>query len=177
MKITVSGKAGSGKSTIAKELARILSYKHYSMGDLQRELAKERGLTIEEWNIEQAKDSTTDNMIDDKMTEIGKTQDDFVIDAWLGANFVPDAIKIWLDVDIDEAIKRRLSHKREEESFEDPEEVKRSILNRAKVNQERWIRYYDFDYLDMDNYDIIVDTTNLNPEEIIKEILEKIKEK
>ena len=36
MKITISGKAGSGKSTIARGLAKKLELKHYSIGDLMR---------------------------------------------------------------------------------------------------------------------------------------------
>ena len=44
MKITLSGMVGSGKSTNAKLFAKELGYKHYSVGDLMREMAKERGI-------------------------------------------------------------------------------------------------------------------------------------
>ena len=46
MIIVLGGRAGSGKSTIAKEVAKKLGYKHYSMGDLQRNIAKEKGISL-----------------------------------------------------------------------------------------------------------------------------------
>ena len=42
MIIAISGKAGSGKSTVAKLLASKLRLRHYSIGDLMREMAKEK---------------------------------------------------------------------------------------------------------------------------------------
>ena len=50
MKITLSGKAGSGKTTLAKRLAKKLDYKQYSIGDLRGKMDQERGLTIDELN-------------------------------------------------------------------------------------------------------------------------------
>ena len=44
MIITISGKAGSGKSTVGRIVAQELNYEHYSMGDLQRLYAKEKGI-------------------------------------------------------------------------------------------------------------------------------------
>ena len=50
MIITISGKPGSGKSTIAKILAEKLKLKHYSAGDFRREKAKKLCLSLEEFN-------------------------------------------------------------------------------------------------------------------------------
>ncbi|MCX6741353.1 MAG: AAA family ATPase, partial [Candidatus Parcubacteria bacterium] len=46
MIITLSGKPGSGKTTVAKILAEKLGYKFYSTGDLRGQMAMKRGLTI-----------------------------------------------------------------------------------------------------------------------------------
>jgi predicted cytidylate kinase len=174
MIITISGKAGSGKSTIAKMVASKLKYSHHSMGDLQREIAKELNLTIEELAEFEKTDDKYDRMIDDKQIKLGKEDDNFVIDGRLSAHFIPNAFKVFLNVDVDEAIRRRLGHKRVEESFDSPEEVKKSIINREKLNQERWIDFYNYDFLDMNNYNLLIDTTSLSPEEIVDKILKKI---
>ena len=175
MIITISGKAGSGKSTIAKMLAKKLSYSHHSIGDLQRDIARELGLTIEELGELEKKDDKYDRMLDEKQKNMGKEEDDFVIDGRLSSHFIPKAYKIFLDVDLDEAIKRRLGQDRDTENFDDSNEAKRSILKREKTNQERWIEYYKYDFLDMDNYDLIINTNNLTPNEILEKILEEIK--
>ncbi|PLW80108.1 hypothetical protein C0585_04300 [Candidatus Woesearchaeota archaeon] len=176
MIITISGKAGSGKSTIAKEVAKKLGYTHHSMGDLQRELAKELGVTIEKLGELEKEDRKYDDMIDDKQKQIGK-RDNAVVDSRLGALFIPPAFKVFLEVDINEAVKRRISQeKRDEEEFESEEEAKKSMINREKVNRTRFLDLYGFDFLDMKKYNLVIDTTNLDINQIIEKILDKIKD-
>jgi CMP/dCMP kinase len=177
MKITITGTAGSGKSTVAKTLAKKLGYKHFSIGDFQRELAKEHNMTILEWGRHEATDKKYDLMVDERQIKFGHENDNFVIDSWLGAKFIPDSFKVFLDADIDTRVKRRLIQKRSEESFSEHEETKKSILERQKVNRERWVKYYHFDYEDKKNYNMIIDTTNLSIEEIIKKILKDIRKR
>ena len=48
MIVTISGTPGSGKSTVGKLIAKKLGLKHYSIGNLMRSMAKEKGLTLGE---------------------------------------------------------------------------------------------------------------------------------
>ena len=91
MIITISGIAGSGKSTVAKLLAKKLNYKHYSIGDFMREIAKQRKTTLLELSKEAEKDSSIDKELDQKQIELGKTQDNFVIDSRLGFHFIKNS--------------------------------------------------------------------------------------
>lgn len=99
MIITISGKPGSGKSTIAKILAKNHNLKHYSTGDFFRERANKLGLNLEQYSklAEQSRD--IDNETDDWQTQLGKNQDDFIIDGRLSHKFIEKAIKIFLDID------------------------------------------------------------------------------
>jgi CMP/dCMP kinase len=175
MKITITGSAGSGKSTVAKILAKKLGYSHFSIGDFQRELAKEHKMTIQEWGLHEASDKKYDQMVDDRQVKFGLENDNFVVDAWLAAKFIPDSFKVFLDADIDVRVKRRLSHKRSEENFSDADEARKSLVERQKVNRERWIRYYGFDFEDQKNYDLIIDTTRLSIDGCIDRILIELK--
>ncbi len=174
MKITISGTPGSGKSTIAKGISKELGYEHFSMGDFQRELAKERGLTIREWGELEKADPKYDRMVDDKQTDLSKKKDNFVLDSRLGAKFIPDAIKIFVDAVEDIRIERRLSHKRKEEDFESHDEARFDMRKREEANRERFLKFYGFDFLDMSNYDIIIDTSALNIKTSIAKTLEEI---
>lgn len=173
MIITITGDAGSGKSSVAKLLAEKLGFKHFSAGDAQREIALEKGITIAELGELEAKDDSIDRMIDKKMGDICRREKDAVVDAWLGAYFAPQSIKIFLEADINTRVKRRLEHKREEESFDDYEEAKKTMMARKETNRKRWIDYYGFDYADKKNYNIVIKTDDLDIEGVVDEIIEK----
>ncbi len=175
MIITITGLAASGKSSVAKLLAKKLGFEHYSAGDAQREVALEKGVTITELGKLEAEDDGIDRIIDEKLTNVGKSGKNVVVDAWLGAHFIPHAIKIFLEVDINTRVERRLGHKREEESFDDFEEAKKTMQERETTNRKRWLKFYNFDYTERKNYDYIVKTDDMNQNEITDYIIELLK--
>ena len=175
MIITISGIAGSGKSTVAKLLAKKLNCKHYSVGDFMRQIAKERGLTLLELSKQAEKDKSIDIELDKKQIELGKKEDNFVIDARLGFHFIPNSIKVFLEVDLNEAANRILKEKREHEQYKDIQESIEKIKTRIASEDKRYMEYYDVDYHNKNNYEIIIDTTKIKPEEVVERILNKVK--
>ncbi len=173
MIITISGIAGSGKSTVAKLLAKRLNYKHYSIGDFMREIAKERNLSLLELSKLAENDKTIDKELDKKQVELAK-EDNFVIDSRLGFHFIKDSIKVFLEVNLNEAAKRILKEKREHEQYKDIQESIEKIKTRINSEDRRYKDYYGIHYHDKDNYDIVIDTTEQKPEEIVEKILKTI---
>jgi cytidylate kinase len=183
MIITISGKAGSGKSTVAKTIAKKLNLKHYSMGDLQRKYAKEMGLTIEELGELESKDDKIDKEVDAYQTKLAKQEDDFIIDGWLSFHFIKKSIKIFLDCNENIGAERIFSDTKEnkrdesERKVNDKEEAKKILIERMQTNRKRWLSYYNIDFLDMNNYDLVVDTSKIKAEQVVEKILRFIKEK
>ena len=177
MIIAISGKPGSGKSTVAKLLAKKLRYTHHSAGNMQREIAKERNLTILQLGKLEAKSDKLDHLIDKRQERLGKQKDNFVIDGWLSAKFIPHAFKVFLDVNADEAVRRRLTQKRKEEQYETRAQAKAHMQQREAVSRRRWLRYYHFDYTKKSNYDAFISTTKKKPESIASQIIKMIKKK
>ncbi|MBU0758625.1 MAG: cytidylate kinase family protein [Nanoarchaeota archaeon] len=188
MIITISGVSGSGKSTTAEILAQKLSYKKYSMGDLQRKLAEKYKLTTVDFSKMEAKDPKFDLERDNIMKELGEKEDDFVIDTWLGARFIPHAFKVFLDSDLEKRAQRifeennlgrnaaGVSHKRiSEKKFKSVDDVKEFLMQKETINRDRWLRLYKFDFLDKSNYDLVLDTTDMTIREIVNEILQEMK--
>ena len=178
MRITISGKAGSGKSTIAKLLSEKLKLKHYSIGDLMRAMAIEKGTTLLELNKLAEKDKSIDFELDNKLKELGKTKDNFVVDGRLTAFFVPNAeIRVFLETDDKIRAQRILKDKRQHEKSKTLKEALSNIKKREESEKKRYQKYYGVDYLDKILYNFVIDTTKLTPEQVVEKIIGFVKQK
>ncbi len=175
MIIAISGKAGSGKSTIAKAISKGLRLKHYSMGDLMRGVAKDKGMTLLELSKLAESDESIDKELDKKQIELGKNEDNFVIDGRLTAFFLPNSdFKIFLDCSDEERARRILEAKRDDEKSKDISEMIKQINKREDSERIRYKKYYGVDYLDPLLYDVLIDTTDLDIEEAVKAVLDVV---
>ena len=115
MIITISGKPGSGKSSIAKMIAEKYKLKYYSTGEFFRTRAKEKNLSLKEFSTLAQKEREHDNETDKWQIELGKKEDNFVIEGRLGHKFIEKAVKIYLDVDKETGAERIMNEKRDGE--------------------------------------------------------------
>ena len=90
MIISISGKPGSGKSTIAKIISEKLKMKRYYMGQIRRDMARKMGLTIDEFNKLGEKEDFTDKEIEKYVEKLGKTEDNFIIESRTAFHFIPN---------------------------------------------------------------------------------------
>ena len=174
MKITISGAVGSGKSTISRALAEKLGYAHYSMGELMRDIANKRGININELSALAETDRTIDEELDDMQKKIGEREDNFVMDSRLGFFFIPDSVKIFFTIDLKEAARRIMGDVRKEETYSNVEEAMKFLKKRMRSENVRYKEYYNIDFPKRKYFDIIIDTTKKNPNEVVKEIEDKL---
>ncbi|MFW5865679.1 MAG: (d)CMP kinase [Nanoarchaeota archaeon] len=177
MILTLNGKGGSGKSTVARILAQKLDFKHYSSGDFMRSLARERGLSLLELSKLAESDKSIDEEIDRRQIKLGEKEDDFIIDARLAAHFIPDSVKIFLECDDMTRAKRILAANRSEEDNPDIDTTIANIRTREASEVKRYGTYYGFNPYDVSNYDLVIDTSTRSPEEIADMVLDHIKRK
>ena len=178
MILTISGALGSGKSTIAKALARILGYKHYSTGDLMRSMAEERGMTLLELSKKAENDKSIDEELDARQVRLGKEEDNFVIDGRLSWHFIQHSVKIFLDVS-DEVAANRIfkdqSRGVEKENLS-LDKTLENIKTRRQSEIKRYQEYYGLNYYDKANYEVIVDTDPLDVKGVVEAVLVKLSE-
>jgi cytidylate kinase len=174
MIITISGQAGSGKSATASELARILGYRHYSMGDMRRKMADKRGMSLAEFNRFGETDDSTDREVDEFQSRLGKTEDNFVIDGRMSWHFIPHSFKIYLKADLGVRAKRCLGDERSAESFSKLRDATKSFEEREKSDKARYMKYYGVDPFSEEHYDLVIDTTEIPLQGVIKNILKKL---
>lgn len=168
--ISITGFIGAGKSSICKELEKI-GYKTISAGKLFREYANEHDMKLED--VVQGHPEI-DKIIDSNIEKINKTENNVIFDSRLAWNFASDSFKVFMYVNPDVAAKRIFDEKRKGESFDSIEECKHSIISRQLKEKENYINLYNKNYLDMKNYDLVIDATYATPDQISKKILEGI---
>ena len=174
--ITISGRPGSGKSVVARNTAEALGLRHVSAGDFMREMADERGLTILELSRIAEADESIDIEIDARSACLGESPEGFVMDARLGWHFVPQSIKVFLDVRPEVAARRIFGAKRDDERENvDLETTIRAIKDREASEKARYARYYDLDYTDPAKYDLVIDTSDLTPDEVVSKVLDFVR--
>ncbi len=178
MIITISGMPGSGKNTVAQMIADRLNFNHYSVGDLRGKMALERGMTLDELNKIGEKEAFTDKDADDYQKELGEKEDDFIIDGRLSWHFIPDSVKLYLDVSPEEGARRILNTKRpDEREYSSLDDALDALGQRVESDRKRYKKWYGVDCYDHRHYDFIVDTTNLSPEQVADKIIDYIQTK
>lgn len=178
MRITISGKAGSGKSTVAKLLSEKLKLKHYSIGDLMRAMSIERRISLLKLNRLAEKDKSIDFELDSKLNELGKIKDNFVVDGRLTAFFIPNAeVRVFLETEDRVRAQRILKDRRQQEKNASLKETIINIRKREESEKKRYKRYYGVDYLDKKLYNCVIDTTNLSPNQVVDNIIKFVKSK
>jgi predicted cytidylate kinase len=153
-------------------LARRLDLEHVSAGDFMRELASQRDITLLELSHLAETDDSIDREIDERSARHAAEGEGFVLDARIGWHFVPLSFKVFLDVRPEVAASRVFGARRGTE----PENVdlvatQESIRRRTDSERQRYLDYYGIDYLDPAHYDLVIDTSDLTPEQVVDRIV------
>ena len=88
MHISITGDLGSGKSTIAKEICKVLNFNYLSTGLIQRQLGQEKGMNTLEFNKFTDNNKQIDEYIDQKLKDINNQTESYVLDSRLGWHFI-----------------------------------------------------------------------------------------
>jgi len=152
--ITISGPHGTGKSTYAKALADAFQLRYLSAGELFRDLAREKGVTLEAFSKMAAEDPAVDKMIDER-TKAEAEKGGVVIDAQLGGWMVNKLADVKVLIVAPDDVRFKRIAMREGISVE---EARKQTLAREAFQRQRYEKYYGVDVTDVSIYDVKVDT-------------------
>ena len=160
--ITIAGSLGSGKSSTARAVASTLGFRHFSSGDLFRQLAVARGESIEAMNISAEVQRDIDLKVDNLLQEMYGTDESLVIDSRMAWHWMPLSFKVFLVLDPNTAASRIFHHLQDEgrmsEAATSVQEVRNSIDRRFASEQKRYAALYGVNATDPLNFDIIINT-------------------
>ena len=170
--ITISGQLGSGKTTVAKMLAKQLKWQYYSTGMAQRSIAQKRGVSTTELNRQAITDKTIDDEIDAVFKNPPWGNKPCVVDSRLAWHFLPKSLKVCLLIDPQIAAKRVCAEKgRISEHYSNEQEALIYLKKRSELEQAHFLKNYQLDITDMNQFDLVIDTTHLTPDEVCQKIL------
>ncbi len=179
MIITITGKPCSGKGTVAKEFCKKYGFEYICTGDMFRAYAKQFGYdNILAFQEQDPRIKQIDKLIDDKIYEIGQTRanENIVIDSRLAWNFIPNSFKVFIDVDDKTAGERLINANRDTEKSTTLSEAINNLKTRWNVENERYLELYQVNNLNPNNYDYVIDSSNLTPSEVVAKIYKKYKQ-
>ena len=170
MRITISGPPGSGKTTACSKLSERLGLESVVFGKIFRQLAAEKNLSLGELGAIAEKDPSIDSMIDSRILEIARANEDIILESRLSAymcvrNDIP-AFKVYLDASPEVRIAR--IGVREGETLE---EVRAKTVDRQRSEAKRYKMYYDIDIEDLSVYDLVILTDDLEPDQVVERII------
>lgn len=170
--ITIGGLHGTGKSSVADAIAKRFNLRRMSAGVIFRQLAEERGLTLEEFSRVAEGNEDIDRLIDDKLRKEA-SKGNAVIDGQLAAWMAGDNadLKILLIASVENRI-RRISE-RDGTEFE---YARRETITREGSEKARYLEYYGVDVSDHSIYDLIINTDKYDLEDVIKIVSTAIEE-
>ena len=176
MRLTISGPPGSGKTTACNKLSEVLGMRTAVFGNVFREMASDRGISLSEFSELAEQDETIDRSLDSRMVEIAKENDNIILESRLSAymclrNGIP-AFKIYLHASPDVRV-RRVGLRDNEEI----EQALRTTAEREASEKKRYMAYYGIDISDTSIYDLIVNTDLLDQDEVVSHILNVLEER
>lgn len=170
MHISITGRLGSGKSTVAKLIAANYGFEIYSTGNIIRTLAAEKGLSALQMNEEMQRTPNIDLELDSTTTRISKERagDKLLFDSRMAWHFAVRSFKVYLYVDTEVAARRVLrdTTRGAVESYSSLEEAVNELSGRMNNEHERYMKLYHVDNFDFNNFDLVIDTAHRSPEEI-----------
>jgi len=169
--VTVDGPSGSGKGTLAEEVADRLGIKHFSAGDVFRSIAEDRGITHVE--LAEKADKEVDLEVDRRTLQRALKESCVVegrLPSWVLGDYAD--LKIFLTADEEERARRVAAR----ENMKRETALEEEIRQRDRENSRRYEDYYGIDTSKTEIYDVIFDNTELDLNEqnrLVDKIIEQ----
>jgi cytidylate kinase len=171
LKIAVSGKSGCGNTTVSKIVADTLGIRFINF--TFRALARERNMDLKEVLALAAEDDCWDREVDSRQVALAREPGGCVLGSRLAIWMLEEAdLKVYLRARPETRARRIV--KREGGSLES---VAAFTAERDRQDHERYLHIYN---IDNDSYgfaDLIIDTDDLDPSQIVSLIMAEAEKK
>jgi cytidylate kinase len=152
--ITVSGRSGAGVTTLCEGLSTALDCGYVSGGEVFRELATERDMSLTQFVAKASESEEIDRTVDRRLRTIaekwGTANRAFNLESrlagWIAGNRAD--LRIWLDAPEEVRVERT----------SDRDEAGAEMRVRDAIDEKRYEDYYGIDVTDRSIYDLAINT-------------------
>ena len=163
---------GSGTTTAARLVAAATGLRHINTGAIFRQMAEERGVTLNEFGKIANENPDIDRELDDRQIAMAR-QGGILLEGRLAGFMTKNAgitcLAVWLDAPHEERLKRVAG--RDNVALDD---ARRLSLEREADERTRFIDFYGFDLNDRSIYDLVLDSACFSPTAICDKILAQL---
>ena len=169
VKITISGLPGSGTSTLVGRLCESRDYTSLNGGDVFREEAAKRGLSVASFSELCKKDTSVDHALDERLIESMKNVNgpeivESRLAGWWAYRENINCHRIWIEVDVEERLRRVAIREGDDISR------RQESISREEADRQRYTRLYDIDILSMEPYTRVIDATHLSADDVLASV-------
>jgi cytidylate kinase len=165
VRILLSGLSGTGSTTAAKRVAADFNLSYVYGGEIFRNLAVERGISLEELAESLEQNPDTEREIDRRLIDAGM-RDDVLIESrtvgWIFPKDVP-SLRIWLVCDLEERLRRVRAREHHPRAAE-------NLLRRERSDNRRYHDLYGIEENDFAPFHLVIDTTHLSVDAVVEQI-------
>ncbi len=170
LKVTISGPPGSGTSTLVSRIASSRGWSSLNGGDVFREEARARGLTVGQLSSDAKEDLDVDRSLDSLLQQRMSSHDspeiiESRLSGWWAHKNSLNCLRVWVNVSEQERAKR--IQKREGGDFDD---CLRKSQNRQRDDMERYSILYGINLDDMSPYNLVVDADEMDELEVFQAV-------
>tara|TARA_B100001094_G_scaffold233712_1_gene228617 strand:- start:601 stop:1164 length:564 start_codon:yes stop_codon:yes gene_type:complete len=170
LKVTISGPPGSGTSTLVSRIASSRGWSSLNGGDVFREEARTRGLTVEQLSSVAKEDLDVDRSLDSLIQQRMSSHDspeiiESRLSGWWAHKNSLNCLRVWVNVSEQERAKR--IQKREGGDLDD---CLRASQNRQRDDMERYSILYGINLDDMSPYNLVVDADEKDELEVFQAV-------
>lgn len=168
--ITIGGLPGTGTTTACRLLRDATGLHYVYAGQMFRDMARQHGMSLEQFGRHCEEHPEVDRRLDDEQLELLRGPPILLegrMSGVLAARGNIPAYKVWFTCDPWVRAKRIVDRE-----GGDVDDRMAEMRRREESEKKRYLAYYGYDTGDLSAYDLVLDTSNIPPDEVVRQVLQ-----